>query len=126
MTINGGAEGATIKWGEADGLFTVRGSSRVELKCSLAAIGKVAALILEDGLSITEPEGAVFENNTIMLGSTEVTHAVIGKVEQGDGIQGVIDNSHKTKVCYDLTGRKMQTVSYPGLYIIDGKKVVVR
>lgn len=126
VTINGGAEGATIKWGEADGLFTVRGSSRVELKCSLAAIGKVAALILEDGLSITEPEGAVFENNTIMLGSTEVTHAVIGKVEQGDGIQGVIDNSHKTKVCYDLTGRKIQTVSYPGLYIIDGKKVVVR
>ncbi len=42
------------------------------------------------------------------------------------GISEVKGESGNVKVIYDLTGRKVETISAPGIYIVGGKKVLVK
>ena len=41
------------------------------------------------------------------------------------GIEEVNTESAEVKTIYDLTGRRIEKITTPGIYIIDGKKVVV-
>ena len=42
-----------------------------------------------------------------------------------EGIEG-IGAENETKTIYDLTGRKIDQITKPGIYIVDGKKVMVK
>jgi hypothetical protein len=41
------------------------------------------------------------------------------------GIENV-ESAEAVKAIFDLTGRKVETIAAPGIYIIDGKKVLVK
>ena len=41
------------------------------------------------------------------------------------GIESIEADS-KVKGIYDLTGRKLESISTPGIYIVDGKKTLVK
>ena len=41
------------------------------------------------------------------------------------GIEGV-EVENEVKVIYDLTGRRVETITAPGIYIVNGKKVLVK
>ena len=41
-------------------------------------------------------------------------------------IEEVETESENVKAIYDLTGRKLESIAGPGIYIIDGKKVIVK
>ena len=42
------------------------------------------------------------------------------------GIDEITDNRVQSTVIYDLTGRRVETISAPGIYIVGGKKVLVK
>ena len=48
-------------------------------------------------------------------------------VEEGSftGIEEIIE-SEGTKAIYDLTGRRINEITVPGIYIVNGKKVLVK
>lgn len=56
--------------------------------------------------------------------STTISVYEVAEVETS--IAPVIGNDNSKAVIYDLTGRKIDTVSTPGIYIINGKKVVIK
>ena len=49
---------------------------------------------------------------------------VMLEVTVADGISEVVTEA--TKTIYDLTGRKIETITKPGIYIVGGKKVLVK
>ena len=55
---------------------------------------------------------------TIYLTSLTITNTT--------GINEVKAESGKVKVIYDLTGRRINEIARPGIYIVDGKKVFVK
>lgn len=42
------------------------------------------------------------------------------------GINNLLDNESVVKGIYDMQGRKVETITQPGVYIVDGKKVLVK
>lgn len=69
------------------------------------------------GESIDESECKV---NTRMISTFVVDN------EAAAGISNIYTDDNKEQVIYDITGRKLQSADKPGLYIINGKKVIRR
>ncbi|MBR3877808.1 MAG: hypothetical protein IKJ23_06465 [Bacteroidaceae bacterium] len=42
------------------------------------------------------------------------------------GIEKITDNREQSTVIYDLTGRRIEAITVPGIYIVGGKKVLVK
>ncbi len=42
------------------------------------------------------------------------------------GIDQITDNREQSTAIYDLTGRKVEAISAPGIYVVNGKKVLVK
>ena len=51
---------------------------------------------------------------------------VMLEVTVADGISEVNGENGNVKTIYDLTGRKIETITKPGIYIVGGKKVLVK
>ncbi|MBQ1253958.1 MAG: hypothetical protein IIY05_06405 [Alistipes sp.] len=51
---------------------------------------------------------------------------VMLEVTVADGISEVTTENGEVKAIYDLTGRKIETITKPGIYIVGGKKVLVK
>lgn len=51
---------------------------------------------------------------------------VMLEVTVADGISEVNGENGNAKTIYDLTGRKIETITKPGIYIVGGKKVLVK
>ena len=47
------------------------------------------------------------------------------EVELPEGIIGV-NNDNAVKGIYDVTGRKIENITKPGIYIVNGKKIMVK
>ena len=55
-----------------------------------------------------------------------ITSLTITKTGDETGINEVKGENGKVKVIYDLTGRRVDAITAPGIYIVDGKKVFVK
>ena len=53
-------------------------------------------------------------------------HFRIDVVDVETGIDDVKGESGKVKIIYDLSGRRVKTIAERGIYIIDGKKTLVK
>ena len=42
------------------------------------------------------------------------------------GIEEITDNREQSTVIYDLTGRRVEAITAPGIYVVNGKKVLVK
>ncbi len=42
------------------------------------------------------------------------------------GVEQITDNREQSTVIYDLTGRRIEAITAPGVYIVNGKKVLVK
>jgi hypothetical protein len=58
-----------------------------------------------------------------MILNKQSVNIVFGK-KNLTGIEDMTDESGELKVIYDLTGRRIDTITSPGIYIVNGKKVV--
>ena len=67
-------------------------------------------------------------DNNVVFGTDLVDAAlwtVVRLEANNTGIEEVKNESGEVKTIYDLTGRRIEKITTPGIYIIDGKKVVV-
>ena len=55
-----------------------------------------------------------------------VTSLTITKTGEETGIDEVKGENGEVKAIYDLTGRRINEIAGPGIYIVDGKKVLVK
>jgi hypothetical protein len=69
---------------------------------------------------------APFEMNIKALpGSTNVATTIYLTYDETTGIEA-IESDNENKDIYDLTGRKIEKITAPGIYIIGKKKVIIR
>ena len=76
-------------------------------------------------------EGAAFLNNAnkaYLPKTTGMNAASYSFRFQGGatGIDEITDNRVQSTVIYDLTGRRVENITAPGIYIVNGKKVLVK
>ena len=70
-------------------------------------------------------DGATVSNLRQFLGNGDITLTL--SLEFSAGIEDVTANANKEEVIYDLNGRRITKKSLaPGIYIINGKKTIVR
>ena len=82
-----------------------------------AAIGcNGAVLVYVDGEFIASPVGEIPAN--------AIYPTLYGT--QATGIENVIGENGEVKAIYDLTGRRIDTITNRGIYIVGGKKVLVK
>ena len=68
----------------------------------------------------------VIKKFTLETDNTEYIEAdgeTLTSIECIEEVKGV---NEKLKGIYDLSGRKLEQVTQPGIYIIDGKKTVIK
>ena len=70
-------------------------------------------------------DGATVSNLRQFLGNGDITLTL--SLESSAGIEDVTANTNKEEVIYDLNGRRITKKPLaPGLYIINGKKTIIR
>ena len=70
-------------------------------------------------------DGATVSNLRQFLGNGNITLTL--SLESSAGIEDVTANTNKEEVIYDLNGRRITTKPLaPGIYIINGKKTIIR
>ena len=69
---------------------------------------------------------SAFEMNIKALpGSSNTATTIVLAYDESTGIEDIEPESEKQEI-YDLTGRKIEKITAPGIYIINKKKVIVR
>ena len=95
-------------------------------------LGKVDGVI---GLYKAKMTDGVWKNNAnkAYLPASEVSTSAQGAAsfsfrfgEGTTGIDEMTEQRAESKVIYDLTGRRVETITAPGIYIVNGKKVLVK
>ena len=133
LVTNGGQHGITMKAGEGviDGGLGIS-NARVDLTAVNSAISGVFRFTLDEGLTILEPEGAEFvpydgmgDFDNIQVGGVVQNHVLIGKTDTG--VEG-INAAHPAAdgAIYDIQGRRLERITQPGFYIVNGKKLLVK
>ena len=89
--------------------------------------------VSKENIGISIADGNKFWNNSVngsVTSKTQTSYWRLVKIgtEEGNltGIEEVLENSNDTKVIYDLTGRRINEITVPGIYIVNGKKVMVK
>ena len=133
LVTNGGQHGIMMKAGEGviDGGLEIS-NARVDLTAANSAISGVFRFTLGEGLTILEPEGAEFvpydgmgDFDNIQVGGVVQNHVLIGKTDTG--VEG-INAAHPAAdgAIYDIQGRRLERITQPGFYIVNGKKLLVK
>ena len=90
---------------------------------------------ITDGYILTAKNGvaAFYRANAGTLAMNKAYIAVSGAQEAVEirlpgttGVDELIEQRAESKVIFDLTGRKVDAVTAPGVYIVNGKKVLVK
>lgn len=133
LVTNGGQHGIMMKAGEGviDGGLEIS-NARVDLTAIDSAISGVFRFTLGEGLTIIEPEGAEFvacdgkgNFDNIQVDGVVQNHVLIGKT--GTGVEGInAAQSAADGAIYDIQGRRLERITQPGFYIVNGKKLLVK
>ena len=81
---------------------------------------------------LNQAEGTAFLNNAnkaYFVPTNTLASAASYSFRFGEGTTGIeqiTDNREQSTAIYDLTGRRVEAISAPGIYIINGKKVLVK
>ena len=120
-------------------------SGTAVLKTNLLIADNADETDIEKCLPVQLPSGAVrdalnlvdtpdnYKKEVVLTGSIEKYFGVAGLKSVSafeftgvTGINEVKGKSGKVKTIYDLTGRRVETITVPGIYIVGGKKVLVK
>ena len=107
----------------------VEGTAYVLANHTEAGVGLYKAVLNKDAEG---NEGTThFLNNAgkayLVLPAASETVAFYGLDWDGTtGIEQITDNREQSTAIYDLTGRRIEAITAPGIYVVNGKKVLVK
>ena len=78
------------------------------------------------GEDATKFKNAANKAYLVVPGASEVASYSFRFGEGTTGIDEITDNRVQSTVIYDLTGRRVETITEPGIYIVGGRKVLVK
>lgn len=128
VVVNGKYSGLFMKPGLDEGILTVKGADAVlDLTSGKMAMCNVQELVLGKMLDIVEPVGAVFENGSVWIGQNVQSHVVI-KAKQQDptDVEGIAEDKCTEEKIYNLQGVRVNRPVAPGVYIVNGKKHIIK
>jgi hypothetical protein len=94
--------------------------------------GETLTIELESGIStngdyyIVIPAECIISEITGKKSAEDIKINLVVYNEEQTSIEEVNGESGKMEVIYDLTGRKIETVTKGGIYIVNGKKILVK
>ena len=91
---------------ESEEIYTLNESAELRLPLTAGKFGIVFVLYDVNGEPLDEYYTCIFDLTT--------------------GIDEMKEQRAESKEIYDLTGRRVETVTAPGIYIVGGKKVIIR
>ena len=79
--------------------------------------------------ALNQDENTAFKNNAnkayLVVEGAELA-AYSFRFPGTTGIEEITDNREQSTVIYDLTGRRVEAITAPGIYIVNGKKTLVK
>ena len=96
------------------------------------AVGLYKAVLNADATGAATGEQTHFKNNAhkaYLLATAGAVNAASYSFRFGDGTTGIdeiTDNREQGTVIYDLTGRRIEAITAPGIYIVNGVKRLVK
>lgn len=81
--------------------------------------------VANEGVVIPATAVAYNENNVAVINYTDATYITMFGAEVTNSIESVAVETENT-VIYDLTGRRVENIANAGIYIVNGKKVIVK
>ena len=81
--------------------------------------------VANEGIAIPATTVAYNENNVAVINYTDATYITMFGAEVTNSIESVAVETENT-VIYDLTGRRVENIANAGIYIVNGKKVIVK
>ncbi|MDO5446297.1 MAG: hypothetical protein Q4F34_00775 [Prevotellaceae bacterium] len=102
-------------------------NATVRINANESAMTGVYYLNLGKGISIIEPVGAVFAQGygNILVDDKVQSSVLIGPEGTPTGISDIKTDGSKHTI-YDLSGRALKQTKAAGIYVVDGRKVVIR
>ena len=93
-------------------------------------LGQVDGVVGLYKATLNQAENTAFKNNAnkaylVVPGASEVASYSFRFGEGTTGVEKVEIRNEKSEI-YDLTGRKIENVTAPGIYVVNGKKVLVK
>ena len=89
--------------------------------------GPVVFTANEDGtISIDDFFLANYDYNTYSITGGAVFYQQVVATKCSTGIENVVVENNAVEGIYDIQGRKIEQITAPGLYIVNGKKVIVK
>ena len=85
---------------------------------------KSSAMIVCNDLALVYLNGVFTVCHVAEIPTEAVLPTLYGT--QATGIENVIGENGEVKAIYDLTGRRIDTITNRGIYIVGGKKVLVK
>ena len=79
-----------------------------------------------NGVGFYACSGGTLAMNKSYLDITASQAAVEIRLPGTTGIDQITDNREQSTVIYDLTGRRVEEITAPGIYVVNGKKVLVK
>ena len=96
-------------------------------------VGLYKAALNVDATGAATGDKTHFKNNAnkayLVVPAAEGTEVASYSFRFGEGTTGIeeiTDNREQSAVIYDLTGRRVEAVTAPGIYVVNGKKVLVK
>jgi hypothetical protein len=121
------SEEIVSNYAEGDKVNLRKGNDKIAIT-NIVADGCVLRLTLDEPLTVAGTYGITISKGKVSSKATGVAYgggnfSIV--ITATDGIDG-IDAEERNDVIYDLTGRKIETITKAGIYIINGKKVLVK
>ena len=79
-----------------------------------------------NGVGFYACSGGTLAMNKSYLDITASQAAVEIRLPGTTGIDQITDNREQSTVIYDLTGRRVEAITAPGIYVVNGRKVLVK
>ena len=80
--------------------------------------------------ALNQDEGTAFKNNGhkayLVVDGAEGAAYYSFRFPGTTGVEEITDNREQSTVIYDLTGRRVEAITAPGIYIVNGKKTLVK